>query len=146
MKKIRQFDLLGTLIFVPANVCLLLALQWGGNSLAWNSWKIILLLCLSGVLLVIWGIVQWVKKDLATLPPHIISQRSVAAGVWYTFTQGSTLFVIVYYLPIYFQGVRGTSATRSGVDYLPMTLSTTLFSIISGIAVSATTFDPIPLC
>jgi len=136
LREIQKFDLLGTSIFVPANVCLLLALQWGGNSFSWNSWRIILLFCLSGLLFITWGMIQWVKKELATLPPHIISQRSMAFGVWYGFTMGSSMFIVIYFLPLWFQAVKGTSATHSGVDFLPMTLAMGIFAIISGAIVS----------
>jgi hypothetical protein len=40
-----------------------------------------------------------------------------------------------YYLPIYFQAVRGASPTMSGVDLLPSILSQMIFAIVSGIAV-----------
>jgi hypothetical protein len=40
-----------------------------------------------------------------------------------------------YYLPIYFQAVRGATPTMSGVDLLPSILSQMIFAIVSGIGV-----------
>jgi hypothetical protein len=135
VKTLQQFDILGTFCFVPANICLLLALQWGGNTYAWNTWRIILLFCISGVLFIIWGVIQSKKADLATLPPRIISQRSMAFGVWASFTIGAATFVLTYFIPVWFQAIKGTSATQSGINYLPMPISATVFSIIAGVGV-----------
>lgn len=36
-ERAKQFDPVGTLFFLPAIICLLLALQWGGQKYAWSS-------------------------------------------------------------------------------------------------------------
>ncbi|KAH8591230.1 putative MFS toxin efflux pump [Bisporella sp. PMI_857] len=130
---IKQFDLLGSFIFVPANVCLLLALEWAGNTYAWNSWRIIFLLCLCGLLFVIWGAVQFWKEDLATLPPRIMKQRSMAFASWYAFSLTASTMIVTYFLPLWFQSIKGASATRSGIDYLGVTVGASVFSILAGI-------------
>ncbi|KUJ18026.1 MFS general substrate transporter [Mollisia scopiformis] len=133
----RQFDLFGTIFFVPAIVCLLLALQWGGEQYPWGSWRIILLFVMFALLSTIWGIIQWKKGALATLPPHIISQRSVAFGVWSTFCLGAAFLLVTYFLPLWFQAIKNTSATGSGVDYLPTAVSVTFTSIGAGFVTTA---------
>lgn len=40
--------------------------------------------------------------------------------------------ISAYYMPIYFQAVRGVSAAKSGVYTLPSVLSQMLFSGVSG--------------
>lgn len=52
-ERIQQLDLLGTAVFVPTIVTLLLALQWGGTKYAWGSWRIIVLFVLFGILMAI---------------------------------------------------------------------------------------------
>ncbi len=47
----RFLDPLGTAIFMPAIICLLLALQWGGTTHPWNNWRIITPFLPLGVLL-----------------------------------------------------------------------------------------------
>lgn len=92
-QKVAQMDLLGTAIFVPTIVCLLLALQWGGSKYPWNSGRIIALLVLAGVFIIVFIAIQFWKGDAATLPPRIISQRTVAFSAWYSFTIGAAFFV-----------------------------------------------------
>jgi hypothetical protein len=40
-ERAKEFDLWGTAAFIPAIICLLLALQWGGTKYPWGSGRII---------------------------------------------------------------------------------------------------------
>lgn len=37
--RVQQFDPIGTVLFIPCIVCLLLALQWGGTKYPWSNGK-----------------------------------------------------------------------------------------------------------
>ncbi|KAI1659967.1 MFS general substrate transporter [Daldinia decipiens] len=128
-----RLDPLGTFFFVPSIVCLLLALQWGGSTYEWNSWRIILLLVLFGVLLLAFMAVQVLMPNTATIPVRIISQRSVAAAATFMFCVAASMMMSVYYLPLWFQTVQGVSAVQSGINTIPLVLSLVVSSIISGI-------------
>jgi MFS family permease len=104
-QQVAQLDLIGVSVFVPCIVCLLLALQWGGSTYPWNDGRIIALLVLFGVLLIAFAIVQIWKKE-GTLPPRIIKQRSIAAGVLYSICLGATMLLLAYYLPLWFQAIK----------------------------------------
>ena len=104
-ERVAQLDILGTSIFVPCMVCLLLALQWGGSTYSWSNGRIIALLVLFSVLLIAFAAVQVWKKD-GTLPPRIIKQRSIAAGLLYTTCVGATMLLMAYYLPLWFQAIK----------------------------------------
>ncbi|CAK7204767.1 hypothetical protein SEUCBS139899_007527 [Sporothrix eucalyptigena] len=136
-EKMRPFDPIGSAIFMPAIICLLLALQWGGTTYAWKSGRIIALFVLFGVLITIFIVVQYFQQDDATVPPRIIKKRSVWAAGWYSFATGAAFLASVYYLPIWFQAVKGASAVSSGLMNLPMLISLVLMSIIAGGAVTA---------
>jgi hypothetical protein len=121
---------------MPAIICLLLALQWGGSKYEWSNARIIVLFVMFGVLISIFIAVQFWKKDKATVPPRILRNRSVAASAWFAFCLGSGFFIMVYYLPVWFQAVQGVSAVESGIRSLPLVLGLVLVSIISGVGVS----------
>jgi hypothetical protein len=70
--------------------------------------------------------------DRATLPIRILSQRTVAASSVYSALFGGTLFVLIFYVPLYFQTIKGISATKSGIDILPLILSNVVASIVAG--------------
>lgn len=134
--RLNQFDVFGTLIFLPTIVCLLLALQWGGSKYPWHDGRIIALLVVFGVLAVVFGVIQAWKKDNATVPPRVLNTRAVLSASWFAVSLGSAFFVFVYYLPIWFQAIKGTSAVGSGIRNIPMILSLVIFSMISGVTVT----------
>ncbi|KAI1461587.1 MFS general substrate transporter [Annulohypoxylon moriforme] len=127
-----RLDPLGTLFFVPSIVCLLLALQWGGSTYAWHSWRIILLFVLFGVLFIVFASIQVLMPNTATVPVRIISQRSIAAATVFMLAVTGAMLMTVYYLPLWFQVVQGVSAVQSGIDTLPLVLSLVVASFVSG--------------
>ena len=137
-QKVMHFDPIGNIIFLPCIVCILLALQWGGTTYPWSDGRIVALLVLFGLLLVAFAGVQlWMGED-ATVPVRIARQRSVGSAAIFTACVGAAFFTMVYYLPIWFQAIRGASATDSGIDTLPMMISTTVGNIAGGAFVSVT--------
>ncbi|KAF7169101.1 hypothetical protein CNMCM5623_001909 [Aspergillus felis] len=133
----NQLDIPGMIIFISAVVCLLLALQWGGTQYSWTNARIIALFVISGVLTSIFLGIQIWKGDYATVPPRLIRQRSVAFATAYSFLLGGSFFIIVYYIPIWFQAIKEVSATKSGIMTIPLVLSLVVFSFISGGATTA---------
>lgn len=132
----KQFDPYGTAVFIPAIICLLLALQWGGSKYPWGSGRIVSLFVLFGLLIIAFIAIQFWKQETATVPPRIISQRSMAFSTWFVLCLGGSFFGILFYIPIWFQAIKGTTATESGIRNLPMILSLVLMSILSGGAVT----------
>jgi len=132
-ERVSQLDLGGTALFIVAIVCILLALQWGGSTYPWHNWRIILLFVIFGVLIIAFVVLQWYMGDYATIPFRIISQRSIAAAcVWAVFL-GGAFFVLVYWVPIWFQAIKQASALKSGIMLIPMILTLVIATIVSGI-------------
>ncbi|KAF7361116.1 DHA14-like major facilitator [Mycena sanguinolenta] len=136
MERAQNFDPFGVGVFIPAIVSLLLALQWGGSKYPWKSGRIIALFVVFGVLILVFIRIQFWKQDAATIPPRILKQRSIWSGAFFAFSTGAAFFVLTFYLPIWFQAIRGVSAVHSGIDNLPMILSLVLASIIGGVAIT----------
>ncbi|KAL1895631.1 hypothetical protein Sste5346_005100 [Sporothrix stenoceras] len=130
--KLKQLDGLGTAVLIPGVVSLLLALQWGGQTYQWDDRRIIVLLALAGVLLLSFVAVQVWKADTATIPPRIFHSRSVVAAVWSTINVGCSQYIYVYFLPVWFQSIKGSSAVTSGIQLLPLMLSMVLATIVGG--------------
>ena len=129
---LQKFDIFGTIVFLPMIVCLLLALQWGGSKYSWNNGRIIALLVIFVLLLIAFVGIQLWKKDNATVPPRVLSQRTVAAAAWFGAMLGAAFFIMVYYLPIWFQAIKGATAVRSGIMNLPLILGLVVISIVAG--------------
>ena len=130
--RVQELDLLGASILVPAVICLLLALQWGGSTYPWRNSRIIGLFVGFGCLIIIFIFTQIRLGDRATLPPRILSQRTVIAAVCFCTMFGASFFLLVFYLPLYFQSIKSASATKSGIDILPLMLSCVISSMVAG--------------
>ncbi|KAJ5293876.1 hypothetical protein N7508_008697 [Penicillium antarcticum] len=135
-ERIRKFDPMGTSLFLPAIICLLLALQWGGTTYPWSNWRIILLFCFFGALILLFVFVQWTQQEYATVPPRIFFKRTVWSSALFSFCLGAAFLCSVYFLPIWFQAVKGASAVNSGIMNLPMLISVVVLSVLSGIIVT----------
>ncbi|KAF4493718.1 aflatoxin efflux pump AFLT [Fusarium agapanthi] len=131
--KVKKVDFFGTLLAVPAITFLLMALQWGGTKFGWGTWQIIVPLVVCALLFVAFGYLQYRQGDNALLPPRILKQRSIIAGMWYGACCEGVLAVTEYYMSIYFQGVRGYSPTKAGLLALPMVGGLAIAFIISGV-------------
>ena len=132
-EKVARLDLIGTFFFLPAIICLLLALQWGGLTYDWSDARIIVLLVLFALCFIAFLVIQKWKGENATVPGHIFFNRSILAGCWFSFFIGGALVTLMYFLPIWFQAIKGVTAVKSGIMILPMVIGMTITSISAGI-------------
>ncbi|KAK1491501.1 hypothetical protein CCUS01_03287 [Colletotrichum cuscutae] len=132
MKRVQQLDLAGAAIFIPAIICLLLALQWGGRQLSLEQLahhrSLLWLRCHDRHL---HGIQFW-KSDQGTLPPRLFKNRNILSAMLFAMFFGAGFFPLIYYLSLYFQASQGVSAVQAGIKILPLLLSTVLSAIVSG--------------
>ena len=127
-----KFDILGTILLIPWIISLLLALQWGGTLHPWSSWRIILLLIIFAVFFIAWCASQVYQGDRATVPLRILKRRTMISAVWYMFLNFACFFLIIYYVPIWFQAARGESAYWSGINFLTTSAASAVLVIASG--------------
>ena len=57
----------------------------GGTTTPWQSAKIIGLFIGFALLLVLFGLIQWVSEERATVPLRFLRQRSVVMSAWFLF-------------------------------------------------------------
>jgi MFS family permease len=132
--RITNLDIEGNVTMTASLTCLLLALNWGGTAMAWSDPRIISLICIFGILLVGFVAIQMWKQEKATILPRLIRRRSILGALWFSFTLGSSFQIVNYYLPFWFQTVKGASALKSGVMYFPMVISLFVSSFLCGFA------------
>ncbi|KAK7751513.1 hypothetical protein SLS62_006600 [Diatrype stigma] len=135
MSRLKRLDYLGNAIFTLSMVALLFGLVEGGTVRPWSSWRIILPLVL--------GILGWITFHIQqhfaaqpSVPARLFANRTSATGYILTFLSSILVQALAYFLPIYFQAVRGTTILESGVKFLPMAIGTLVFAIIAGILLS----------
>jgi MFS family permease len=128
---ILRFDPIGTILFAPSVICLLLALQRGGTTYAWSDGRIIALWVVFGILILGFAAVQPLMGDNATLNTKTVTTRHTSCAALYSFCVSGSFFVMAYFIPIWFQAIRGASAVHSGIDLLPFMISI-IGSILTG--------------
>jgi MFS transporter, DHA2 family, glioxin efflux transporter len=125
-------DLLGTFTIMAAVVCYLLALQWGGVTKKWSDSTVIGTLIGFCVLAIAFVINEYIMSDRALLQGRLLKQRVIGVAAAYMGLFAGPFFTLLYYLPIYFQSIKGVSAAQSGIRNLPVVMGASLFSIVSG--------------
>ncbi|OCB91721.1 MFS general substrate transporter [Sanghuangporus baumii] len=130
--KVQKVDIPGAVLFVGAIVCLLLALQQGGTTFPWRSPKIWGLFLGFGLLIIAFVGVEYIRGNEATLPPRILRQRTVLAGSIYTILLSMAFFTHIFFLPFYFQAIKGVSAQESGIRSIPYLVSVSIAAVTSG--------------
>jgi MFS family permease len=134
---LKQLDLIGTALFVASTVCLLLALKWGGSEYPWSNGRVIALLVLFPVLLAGFAFIQYRRGENGSLPPKIVKQRTVAFGAWFIFCLNAAYFTMSYYIPFWFQAVKGVSAEQSGIRTLPLIIGLSVCEFLGGAVITA---------
>jgi MFS transporter, DHA2 family, glioxin efflux transporter len=137
-EKLLQMDPLGTVLVMGAVIAYILALQFGSQTSSWNSSQVIGLLV--GFILILAVFTAWevFNGERAMIVPRLMKNRTVWVNALYAFFLASSYFIIIYYLPIYFQSIDNVSPTDSGVRNLPIILTVTIGTIVSGASISKT--------
>jgi hypothetical protein len=138
-KVLPELDLFGFALFAPAAVMFLLAIQFGGDGThPWGSSTVIGLFCGAGVTAILFILWEIRRGDRAMIPGSIAKQRVVWASTGFAAFLMAGMFVMSYYMPIYFQAVKGVGPTMSGVYLLPSILTGLIFVLVSGAAGTCT--------
>ena len=131
---LSRIDWLGNIIFVATISSILIALSWGGAKYPWSSYNVLVPLIIGffGIagFLVLQGSPRLTPNP--TMPLRLLGNRTSAVAFVLTFLHSIAAMWVLYFLPIYFQGVLGSSTTRSGVQLLPSILTLIPFGALGG--------------
>jgi len=133
----HAIDWLGAGLLAAGTAALLMGLVWGGKQYAWTSPHVVGALMLAVVLLAAFA---WQERRAAEpiLPFHILRNPIVAGSVACMALVGMAMFGTISYVPLFVQGVIGTSATSSGVVLTPLMLGAVTTSLLTGQLISRT--------
>lgn len=135
-EKLTHMDPLGILLALASLVCFTRAVEVAGVRSAWSSGEVIGLFVGSGVAAVLFVVSQYLQGDHALLVARLVRQRVVYMGMLFGFFHEGAFYLLLYYIPIYFQVVAGVSPSEAGVHNLPLLLSCGLGSGLAGYLVT----------
>jgi EmrB/QacA subfamily drug resistance transporter len=131
VKREHSIDYLGALLLVSGVSSLLLGLSVYGPQDGWQNSKTLLTIAAAIVLMLLFIFQESRAKEpiipLTLFKNHTFSVTSVMA-----FIIGAGMFGAIIMLPLYFQIVKGDSATSAGLKLIPFMIGIVTFSIVSG--------------
>lgn len=137
--RIKRIDWIGATSLTMSVTAILLALAWAGTKHSWSSWRTILPLIL-GFAGMLGFFVHQFSGHVAepTMPPKLFSNRTSVSIFVMAFVHGILLLYVTYFMPVYFQAVRGATPTRSGVEIFPIATTIAPAAAVSGVLVTIT--------
>jgi EmrB/QacA subfamily drug resistance transporter len=133
----HSIDWLGAGLIAVGTGTLLLGLVWGGKEYPWTSWHVLGAFAIAAAMLAAFGVVERRARE-PILPFEILRNPIVAGSVACMALVGMAMFGTISYVPLFVQGVIGTSATSSGVVLTPLMLGAVATSLLTGQLVSRT--------
>jgi EmrB/QacA subfamily drug resistance transporter len=127
----RKIDYLGAATLVLGVVPLLLALSWGGIDYAWTSPVIIGLVAFAAIMVVAFCVVESRAAE-PIIPLSLFRNSVVSVSVLALVFMAMAMFGTILFIPLYFQGVIGTTATQSGTVLMPLMITMISASVLSG--------------
>ncbi|MCJ1249022.1 hypothetical protein MMC30_006244 [Trapelia coarctata] len=135
-ERCKRIDFIGNAILVASLTGILFGLTYGGTTYPWSSWHVVFPLVIGLVGLGLFHFYESRYSLEPTMPMRLFSNRTSASAFYLTFMHALLTLWVLYFLPVYFQGVLESSPTRSGVQLLPTVLALMPAAIASGFIVS----------
>ena len=141
-KRFAEIDYVGAILICSAFVAGVMAINFGGVVYAWNSGRIIGLFVTSGVLFILFGSQQTftilTTKERRIFPIEFLKSRTMLLLFGTMSAAASATFIPIYFIPLYFQFVKNSSALGAGVHLLPFVSVLVFFCIANGAIMSST--------
>ncbi|KAF2853351.1 MFS general substrate transporter [Plenodomus tracheiphilus IPT5] len=135
-KRMATIDFLGFFLGAGMWVSFLLAFSMAGGQWPWNDGRTIATFVVFGALMVLYALQQYfavfTSPSRRAFPVHLLRSRTQVLLYIVTAAGTTTLYVVVYYIPIYFQFVNDDEALMAAVRLLPFVVIGVSVNLISG--------------
>jgi hypothetical protein len=139
--RLARLDFVGYILYAGVWVAFLLAISMPGGLWQWKDGRTIATFVVFGVTLFAYVLQQkfaiFTTKAHRSFPAHLLRERTqvllsiaTAAGI-------TTLYVALYFIPIYFQFTNGDDALKAAVRLLPFVIVAISVNLASGYFLSA---------
>ncbi|KAK1493539.1 major facilitator superfamily transporter [Colletotrichum abscissum] len=131
-EKVNKIDYGGIALNMASTLLLLIPLSGGGVTYPWSSPFVIAGVVVGAVLAVLFVLYEWKLAKLPIMPLRLYQAPHCSALFGQTFLMGQAYFGNLFYLPIYFQSILNYEPLVSGALILPVIITTSGLSILSG--------------
>ena len=136
--QLRNFNWFGAFLLTASVTSFLMPVSWGGAVFPWSSWHTIVPLVLGVVGIIAFILFELLVSKEPLIPLHIFKYRNAWINYFGSLIQGIILWSLLYYLPLYYEAVKGYTPLIVGVACFPETFTVTPASIIVGVVASKT--------
>ncbi|ERS98685.1 Major Facilitator Superfamily protein [Sporothrix schenckii 1099-18] len=123
IQKLGRFDWVGSILFTAGTTSFLYGLTTGGVTNPWSSYKVLVALIIGPFVVLLFGFyeLRWAKEPI--ISRRIFNNRDMLLTYIMTILHGAILWSLLYFLPLYYQAVKGYKPIVSAVAVLPETLT-----------------------
>lgn len=138
LTKLKQVDWIGMALFLASLTGFLIPVTWGGVQYPWDSWRTLVPLIVCAVGMIVFVVHQEYLTKHPLIRTSVFKNRSAAILYTATVVHGIILWSLLYYLPLYFQAVRGMKPIMTGIAMFPWTFTVAPASVVTGIMIAKT--------
>ncbi|KAH0439680.1 putative MFS transporter [Colletotrichum camelliae] len=135
-EKLRFIDWINAVIFLAGSACLTVVLTFGGVVYSFQSGIVTALWVVTGILLIAFIVVlklhPLVAKENRLYPIHFFKQPLLVNMQLQVFLSSGVILAMTYYIPLYFQFIKGDGALQAGVRLLPLIMFMVVASMVNG--------------
>jgi len=132
---VNKIDYPGMTALAAVIISLVLGLSWGGSEYTWGSPQVIGTLSFAAFMLVVFIMIESRTAE-SFIPLGLFKNRNVNIANAAGFLTGFGQFGAILFVPLFFQGVLGRTASSSGTFLIPMMLGVAVGGALGGQAVS----------
>ncbi|KAH9886825.1 major facilitator superfamily domain-containing protein [Xylariomycetidae sp. FL2044] len=131
-EKLRKIDWFGLLTAVTSILFFIIPINSGGSTFPWNSPVVISLLTLGATLLILFIIIETRIAKLPMIPFRLFKQTPTTVIYLQSILYNAVWQIDLYFLPMYFQDVRGYDPLKNAMLMLPLLLTQSVAGIVAG--------------
>ncbi|KAI4135148.1 MAG: hypothetical protein LQ347_000909 [Umbilicaria vellea] len=136
--QLRRVDWVGSVLFIASATSFLIPITWGGVSYPWHAWHTLVPLILGALGLIAFVLFEAYVAAEPLIPLSIFKNRTAVVSYIGTVVHGMILWSMLYYLPLYYEAVKGQTPILAGVSLFPETFTVSPAALVTGIIVSKT--------
>ncbi|KAF5535758.1 major facilitator superfamily transporter [Fusarium mexicanum] len=131
-EKARQIDWMGVMASIAGIVLTVMAINSGGSMWAWRNVKTISILTIGVIMLLVFLIIEAFFARIPIIPLRLFRHRSPAVLILTGFLHDFAWQSTQYFVPLYYQTVRGFTPLKSATLIVPFLLAQGLAGAASG--------------
>src|SRR5205807_4705305 len=130
-----SIDFAGAATLVAGVAPLLLALSWGGREYAWSSPEIVGLLAFAAAMIAVFLVIE-ARARQPIIPLRLFRINAIAVSCFGLAVMSAAMFGSILFIPLFLQGVVGSTAAQSGSVLAPMMIAMVVTSTLAGQLIS----------